>query len=374
MSVGPVEVVGSPWMQEIDPETGDVTFVAQFCEETGVDVRLVQAYMLRKSEIYSPFGRQPLMYKAYSSQFVRAEVTVGPEDASVPLLRNVMIPGSRKRRRKEVQTVSIKGVLGQRQLLGSSFEHARRCAEQVRKLGKCAERTEWSRAICASLKAGFVTVRVEGTLTGKNSVPFTLVGTVDLPPGQSFLPDFYPPYFAPAMAAMLPRSAPEWSINTRFTAVSVPEVQRLLSMGGLLMGIGYELLRAAALCYVEVGDGVPFILVPGALEQTLRIRCDPVQGGVAFAILKLMVSLPLWFTVSHSRVVGTETRVHATVSPGGIFSVHRDTPDMYHFPRVGIRPHEKEDIAKWRTPWWVSVPVARRIADISVTFNGMQAR
>ena len=374
ISVGSVVSEGNPFTSELVADTGGVRFTFSFSEDIDVSVEVTRAYTTRFSEIYStelgPGGTgPPLMFKAFSSCFVRPDhlaVNETASDDSVPSLRTLVIPGSRKRRRKGAQrVVTVAGHLGQRALRESTAEHVRRCAEEVRRLGKRVDHVPWSRAIGAAVKCGLVTLRVEGHLVGLSRVPFVFSGTIDMPLGQGMPHGYYPPLFTRAVLAMLPGPNQPWNTTVRFTAVSVGEVERLVAQGGVLAGVGHALLRSALLCFVGAWSDQPFILVPGQLERVLSIPCEAICAATAFAILKLVVSLPLQFTVSHGTVTGVERSAHALVSSGGIFSVCH-TPSAL---TVGIQPPEKVAICRWPTTWWVARRIAVQFSTLAATFG-----
>ena len=123
ISVGSVVSEGNPFTSELVANTGGVRFTFSFSEDIDVSVEVTRAYTTRFSEIYStelgPGGTgPPLMFKAFSSCFVRPDhlaVNETASDDSVPSLRTLVIPGSRKRRRKGAQrVVTVAGHLGQR--------------------------------------------------------------------------------------------------------------------------------------------------------------------------------------------------------------------------------------------------------------------
>ena len=371
ISVGSAMAEGNPFASEVLADTGHVRYSFQFSEDPDVQVEVTQAYTTRFSEIYSTepgpgSSGPPLMFRAYSSCLVRPVVRETPADDTVPLLRSLVLPGSRKRRRPGAQrVVTLTGFLGQRALAESTAEHVRRCTEEVRKLGRRVESVSWSRALGSAVKCGYVTLRVEGNLVGLARVPFVFTGTIDVPPSQPMPRGFYPPLFSRAVLAMLPGPQQQWSTTTRFTAVSVAEVARLIGAGGVLTGVGHALLQSASLCFIGAWTGRPVILVPGRVEAVLKIPCDAIHAETAFAILKLVVSLPLQFTVSHNTVSGVDHAAHALVSPGGLFSVHQGRGPL----RVGIQPKDKTAIHHWSTPWWVSRRMALQFPTLAVAFG-----
>lgn len=370
VSVGGRDALVNPFVSTVDSRGERVCWKFEFAENEATRVEVTDAYFTRFSDIRLPDSAPGCTFEAYTSTRIRPVVCLGEETTDVPLLRKLVVseyvPISRKRRRRVLKRVSITGFLGQAQLRASSVEHLRRCCEEVRRLGHNPERASWSRAICAAAKVGYVTVRVEGHLIGATRVPFKFVGMVEMPPSQAFLPEFYPPIFTQALSAVRLRHSSEWSIESRFTAVPLAEISGLISAGGVVARIGTEILQSAILCFVQAWTEEPVVLVAGALKDVLRIRCEPVQGANAFAIIKLVVSLPLLFRTERGIVIGMERHSHAVVSPGGIYSVHRNSREMYNFPRVGIRPPDTMPIRRWTTQWWVSRSLAVRLSNISV--------
>lgn len=370
ISVGGRDALVNPFVCTVDPRGERVCWKFEFAENQTTRVEVTNAFFTRFSDICLPNTEPECKVGAITSTTVRPVVRISEDIADVPLLRKLVVseyvPSLRKRRRCALNRVSITGFLGQAQLRSSSVEHLRRCYDEVRRLGHNPERTSWSRAICAAAKVGYVTVRVEGHLIGATRVPFKFVGMVEMPPSQGFLPEFYPPVFTRVLSAMRLRHSSDWTTESCFTAIPLSEISGLLLAGGVVARIGNELLKSAILCFVQAWTDEPVVLVVGALKGLLRVRCEPVQGAVAFAIIKLVVSLPLLFWIERGIVKGTERHSHAVVSPGGIYSVHHDTREMHSVPRVGIRPPDTVPIRRWTTHWWVSKGLAMKIADISV--------
>lgn len=203
-------------------------------------------------------------------------------------------------------------------------------------------------------------------------LPVTLRGSVGMPLSQPYCRVFVPQGFPYLLEGLTEATGAlrRWDPRKRFSIVNLSDVRGLLEdESSLRHFVGRALIRSAVLMYEHLGGGGRVLFIPHDVCALLPSLPATVVGAAdAFAIMKLVTTMPLAFVVRDDDRLDSTRRGEAMVSFDAAQSHSLFTCERLRriygvdVPRVGIKPADNVPPDRWdKRDWWCAAPFARSI-------------